>query len=301
MSSDVRIFEVGPRDGLQNESAILPVEKRLQLIEKLIDAGARDIEVGSFVHPRWVPQMADTDDLVRQLEPIDGVNYWSLIPNMKGMERALEVGVTHAAFFVSASDTHNRKNLNKGIEESLGEFHEMFVAAKEHGLTVRAYVSMVFGCPYEGEIDFGRVMDLSGTLLDMGAAMISLGDTVGIGTPIQVRRDCARAIEAYGEERIALHLHDTRGMGVTNAMVAYDVGMRCFDSSVGGIGGCPFAPGAAGNLGTEDLLYLLDSLGVDAGMSVAALSEIALWLEESADIDIPSRCSNYLQSRRKDL
>ena len=135
MSSDVRIFEVGPRDGLQNESAILPVEKRLQLIEKLIDAGARDIEVGSFVHPRWVPQMADTDDLVRQLEPIDGVNYWSLIPNMKGMERALEVGVTHAAFFVSASDTHNRKNLNKGIEESLGEFHEMFVAAKEHGLT----------------------------------------------------------------------------------------------------------------------------------------------------------------------
>mgnify|MGYP002005985684 FL=1 len=301
MGSDVRIFEVGPRDGLQNESAILSVEKRAELIKKLIDAGARDIEVGSFVHPRWVPQMADTDALVRSLEPVEGVNYWSLIPNMKGMERALEVGVTHAAFFISASDTHNRKNLNKGIEESLYEFEEMFAVAKQHDLTVRAYVSMVFGCPYEGQIDFGRVMDLSGTLLEMGAAMISLGDTVGIGTPVQVRRDCARAIEAYGEERIALHLHDTRGMGVTNAMVAYDVGMRCFDSSVGGIGGCPFAPGAAGNLGTEDLLYLLDSLGVNTGMSVASLSEIALWLEESADIDIPSRCSNYLQSRRKDL
>ncbi|MEC9441507.1 MAG: hydroxymethylglutaryl-CoA lyase [Myxococcota bacterium] len=301
MGSDVRIFEVGPRDGLQNESAILSVEKRAELIKKLIDAGARDIEVGSFVHPRWVPQMADTDALVRSLEPVEGVNYWSLIPNMKGMERALEVGVTHAAFFISASDTHNRKNLNKGIEESLHEFEEMFAVAKQHDLTVRAYVSMVFGCPYEGQIDFGRVMDLSGTLLEMGAAMISLGDTVGIGTPVQVRRDCARAIEAYGEERIALHLHDTRGMGVTNAMVAYDVGMRCFDSSVGGIGGCPFAPGAAGNLGTEDLLYLLDSLGVNTGMSVASLSEIALWLEESADIDIPSRCSNYLQSRRKDL
>jgi hydroxymethylglutaryl-CoA lyase len=301
MGSDVRIFEVGPRDGLQNESAILSIEKRAELIKKLIEAGARDIEVGSFVHPRWVPQMADTDELVRSLEPVEGVNYWSLIPNMKGMERALEVGVTHAAFFISASDTHNRKNLNKGIEESLHEFEEMFTVAKEHGLTVRAYVSMVFGCPYEGQIDFGRVMDLSGTLLEMGSAMISLGDTVGIGTPMQVRRDCARAIEAYGEDRIALHLHDTRGMGVTNAMVAYDVGMRCFDSSVGGIGGCPFAPGAAGNLGTEDLLYLLDSLGVDAGMSVASLSEIALWLEESADIDIPSRCSNYLQSRRKDL
>jgi hydroxymethylglutaryl-CoA lyase len=301
MGSDVRIFEVGPRDGLQNESAILSVEKRAELIKKLIDAGARDIEVGSFVHPRWVPQMADTDALVRSLEPVEGVNYWSLIPNMKGMERALEVGVTHAAFFISASDTHNRKNLNKGIEESLHEFEEMFAVAKQHDLTVRAYVSMVFGCPYEGQIDFGRVMDLSGTLLEMGAAMISLGDTVGIGTPVQVRRDCARAIEAYGEERIALHLHDTRGMGVTNAMVAYDVGMRCFDSSVGGIGGCPFAPGAAGNLGTEDLLYLLDSLGVHTGMSVASLSEIALWLEESADIDIPSRCSNYLQSRRKDL
>ncbi len=301
MGSDVRIFEVGPRDGLQNESAILSVEKRAELIKKLIDAGARDIEVGSFVRPRWVPQMADTDALVRSLEPVEGVNYWSLIPNMKGMERALEVGVTHAAFFISASDTHNRKNLNKGIEESLHEFEEMFAVAKQHDLTVRAYVSMVFGCPYEGQIDFGRVMDLSGTLLEMGAAMISLGDTVGIGTPVQVRRDCARAIEAYGEERIALHLHDTRGMGVTNAMVAYDVGMRCFDSSVGGIGGCPFAPGAAGNLGTEDLLYLLDSLGVNTGMSVASLSEIALWLEESADIDIPSRCSNYLQSRRKDL
>jgi hydroxymethylglutaryl-CoA lyase len=301
MGSDVGIFEVGPRDGLQNESAILSIEKRAELIKKLIEAGARDIEVGSFVHPRWVPQMADTDELVRSLEPVEGVNYWSLIPNMKGMERALEVGVTHAAFFISASDTHNRKNLNKGIEESLHEFEEMFTVAKEHGLTVRAYVSMVFGCPYEGQIDFGRVMDLSGTLLEMGSAMISLGDTVGIGTPMQVRRDCARAIEAYGEDRIALHLHDTRGMGVTNAMVAYDVGMRCFDSSVGGIGGCPFAPGAAGNLGTEDLLYLLDSLGVDAGMSVASLSEIALWLEESADIDIPSRCSNYLQSRRKDL
>ncbi|MEC9400383.1 MAG: hydroxymethylglutaryl-CoA lyase, partial [Myxococcota bacterium] len=269
MGSDVRIFEVGPRDGLQNESAILSVEKRAELIKKLIDAGARDIEVGSFVHPRWVPQMADTDALVRSLEPVEGVNYWSLIPNMKGMERALEVGVTHAAFFISASDTHNRKNLNKGIEESLHEFEEMFAVAKQHDLTVRAYVSMVFGCPYEGQIDFGRVMDLSGTLLEMGAAMISLGDTVGIGTPVQVRRDCARAIEAYGEERIALHLHDTRGMGVTNAMVAYDVGMRCFDSSVGGIGGCPFAPGAAGNLGTEDLLYLLDSLGVNTGMSVA--------------------------------
>lgn len=301
MSQDIRIFEVGPRDGLQNERAVLPVAQRVELIERLIEAGARDIEVGSFVHPRWVPQMAHTDEVMRQLAPVEGVNYWALVPNMTGMTRALEVGVTHAAFFISASDTHNRKNLNRGVDQSLEEFREMFAAAREHGVTVRAYISMVFGCPYEGEVDFARVMALSEQLLEQGAAMISLGDTIGIGGPLQVRQDCAQALAAFGPERVALHLHDTRGMGITNAMVAHAAGMRCFDSSVGGIGGCPYAPGAAGNLGTEDLLYLLESLGLKAGMEVAQLSEIALWLEQSAGIEIPSRCTNYLQSQRRDL
>lgn len=299
--SDVRIFEVGPRDGLQNERAILPVAQRVELVERLVSAGARDIEIGSFVHPRWVPQMAASDEVARQLKPVEGVRYWALVPNMRGMERALEVGVDHVALFISASDTHNRKNLNCSIQDSLRELQALSAVCEAEGVTTRAYVSMVFGCPYEGPIAFGRVMDISATLLELGVDMISLGDTVGIGRPPQVRRDCTRAVEAFGAERVALHLHDTRGMGVTNAMVAYEAGMRCFDSSVGGIGGCPFAPGAAGNLGTEDLLYLLDSLEVRSGMDVNQVSEIARWLEESAQITIPSRCTNYLQSQRKDL
>lgn len=304
MSTDahpVRIFEVGPRDGLQNESEILPVAQRVHLIERLIDAGAKDIEVGSFVHPRWVPQMAASDEVFCQLEPREDVNYWALVPNMRGLERALDVGARHLAFFISASETHNHKNLNRGISESLDELREMLTITAREGLTTRAYVSMVFGCPYEGEIEFGRVMDISATLMEMGTDMISLGDTIGIGKPLQVRRDCRRAVETFGADRIALHLHDTRGMGVTNAMVAYEVGMRCFDSSVGGIGGCPFAPGAAGNLGTEDLLYLLESLEVETPMHVGKIAEIAAWLEDEAHIDIPSRCTNYLQSQRRDL
>lgn len=301
MNEAVRIFEVGPRDGLQNESAILPVAQRVELVNRLIDAGSKDIEVGSFVHPRWVPQMAASDDVFMQLPTREGVNYWALVPNMRGLERALDVGATHLAFFISASDTHNHKNLNCGISETLNQLKHMFAITQREGMTVRAYVSMVFGCPYEGEIDFGQVMDISATLMEMGADMISLGDTIGIGKPLQVRRDCKRAIEAFGADHIALHLHDTRGMGVTNAMVAYEAGMRCFDSSVGGIGGCPFAPGAAGNLGTEDLLYLLDSMGVDSGVDVDKISHIAGWLEEEAHIDIPSRCTNYIQSQRRDM
>lgn len=297
----LRLFEVGPRDGLQNESAILPVEQRVELIHRLVKAGARDIEIGSFVHPRWVPQMAASDEVAKQIDRVEGVKYWALVPNMRGLERAIECGVDHVALFISSSETHNHKNLNRGISESLAELGEMFETIKAHGMTTRAYISMVFGCPYEGDIDFGRVMDISSTLFDMGADMLSLGDTIGIGKPLQVRRDCKRAIDTFGADRIALHLHDTRGMGVTNAMVAYEAGMRCFDSSVGGIGGCPFAPGAAGNLGTEDLLYLLDSMGVDAKMDVDQVSEIAAWLEDSAHIDIPSRCTGYLQSQRKDL
>ncbi len=299
--SAVRVFEVGPRDGLQNESEILPVEQRVQLIERLIAAGSKDIEVGSFVHPRWVPQMAASDEVFQQLKPRDDVNYWALVPNMRGLDRALDVGATHLAFFISASETHNYKNLNRGISESLDELREMLTIARDKGLTSRAYVSMVFGCPYEGDIDFGRVMDISATLIDMGTDMISLGDTIGIGKPLQVRRDCKRAVDTFGVDHVALHLHDTRGMGVTNAMVAYEAGMRCFDSSVGGIGGCPFAPGAAGNLGTEDLLYLMDSLDADTGIDVAQISKIAAWLEQEAHITIPSRCTNYLQSQRNDI
>ncbi len=297
---DVRIFEVGPRDGLQNEEIMLSVEQRVALIHKLVEAGAKDIEIGSFVHPKWIPQMANTDEVAAQITREDSVNYWALVPNMHGMERATRAQIAHVAFFISASETHNQKNLNRGISESLAELKQMSEVAQTHDITTRAYISMVFGCPYEGTIDFDRVLTIADQLFEMGVDMVSLGDTVGVGTPVQVRRDGARAVEAFGADRLALHLHDTRGMGITNAMVAYEIGMRAFDSSVGGIGGCPYAPGAAGNLGTEDLLYLLESLGVQTPMSTEKLSAIAMWLEQATGIDIPSRCTNYLQSQRAD-
>lgn len=297
----VRIFEVGPRDGLQNEKAILSVEQRVALIERLMDAGARDIEVGSFVHPKWVPQMADTDAVARQLKRRDDVNFWALVPNMRGLDRALSAEINHIAVFISASDTHNRKNLNRSIEESFVELKKIFAEARKSNLTVRAYISMVFGCPYEGEISPDRVKSVIGTLLDLGASSISLGDTTGVGTPVRVRRDCADWVETFGPEALALHLHDTRGMGLTNAFVALQAGMANFDSSVGGIGGCPYAPGAAGNLGSEDLIYLLDSVGVHTGYDMQQISNTAKWLEETCDINIPSRCTNYLFADRCDV
>lgn len=301
MEPGVRVFEVGPRDGLQNEQAILPVSQRVELIHKLVEAGSRDIEIGSFVHPKWVPQMAASDEVARQIARHPDVNYWALVPNIRGLERALEADVTHLAFFISASETHNHKNLNRSIGDTLAEIQEMFEAARGHDIVVRAYISMVFGCPYEGEIPFERVLEIGETLRAMGVDIISLGDTIGIGTPPQMMDGGRRAVEAFGVDGVALHLHDTRGLGVTNAMVAYQAGMRLFDSSVGGIGGCPYAPGAAGNLGTEDLIYLMDSMGVETGLEVSEISEIAHWLETQAEITIPSRCTNYLQSQRKDL
>jgi hydroxymethylglutaryl-CoA lyase len=301
MADQARIFEVGPRDGLQNEAAILDVETRVALIERLVDAGARDIEMGSFVHPKWLPQMANTDEVARQMTRRDGVRYWALVPNMRGLERARQAEISHIAVFVSASETHNRKNLNRSVAESMAEIKEVMAEAVAAGMEARAYVSMVFGCPYEGKIAFDRVLEISDELVGMGVGMISLGDTIGIGTPLQVRQGCQRALERFGADRLALHLHDTRGMGVTNAMVAWEAGMRSFDSSVGGIGGCPYAPGAAGNLGSEDLIYLLDSMGIETGISLEALGQTSQWLEDVAQIKVPSRCTNYLQSARHDL
>ncbi len=290
---NARIFEVGPRDGLQNEDVILSVDQKVEMIHRLVEAGARDIEIGSFVHPDWIPQLADTGEVARQIERRDDVRYWALAPNRKGLERALEAGITHVATFMSASETHNRKNVNRTIGESLRCLEESYEVALREGCTVRAYVSTVFGCPYEGDVDFDRVMDISGQLLEFGAEMISLGDTIGAGTPLQVRRECARAVEAFGSERLALHLHDTQGLALTNAFVAYELGMRAFDSSVGALGGCPYAPGAAGNLGTEDLIHLFEEIGVETGMDIEAILDTTAWIESTTDISNQSRYYEY--------
>lgn len=289
MADDIQIFEVGPRDGLQNESILLPVEQRVELIHRLVASGLKNVEIGSFVHPKWVPQMADTDRVAATIERQEGVNYWALVPNMKGLERALEHGVTHVAVFMSSSETHNQRNVNRSIAESLEGLENVISTAREEGAEVRAYVSTVFGCPYEGDVDFGRVLEIGTKLLDFGASQISLGDTTGVGEPLQVRDGARRAVAEWGSENVALHLHDTHGLAVTNVFAGYIEGIRNFDSSVGGLGGCPYAPGAPGNLGTEDLLNLMQSMSIETGVSMDDVRATSRWLETSIGFDLSGR------------
>jgi hydroxymethylglutaryl-CoA lyase len=295
----VTIVEVGPRDGLQNERIRLTVAQRLSMIRGLVAAGIRNVEVGSFVHPKWIPQMADTADVLRKLERRDDVAYWALVPNMRGLEAALEAGATHVAVFVSSSETHNKKNLNRTIAESLSGIEEVSTAALEAGCTLRGYVSTVFGCPYEGDIDFSRVLDITGSLLELGCAQVSLGDTTGMGTPAQVGAGVRRALDTYGVERLALHLHDTRGLAIANALVALGEGMRTFDSSVGGMGGCPYAPGAAGNVGTEDLVNMLHSSGYETGVNLQRLLRVSRRLEQDYGATLNSAYFRYSKTAKR--
>ncbi len=297
--TSVNIVEVGPRDGLQNERIRLDVNQKISMIEGLVDAGMTDVEVGSFVHPKWIPQMADTGEVLRRLNRREGVAYWALVPNMRGLEAALEAGATHIAVFVSSSETHNKKNLNRTIDESLANIRETAEVALREGCTLRGYVSTVFGCPYEGDIDFGRVMDITDGLLDLGCAQVSLGDTTGMGSPAQVRREIIRALERFDVEKIALHLHDTRGLAVANALVAVEVGMRTFDSSVGGMGGCPYAPGAAGNVGTEDIVNMFETSGYDTGIDLEKLLVVSRRLERDYGATLNSAYFRYSKSANR--
>ncbi|MFU8803196.1 MAG: hydroxymethylglutaryl-CoA lyase [Bradymonadaceae bacterium] len=290
------LVEVGPRDGLQNEAMLLSVEQKVELIHRLVDAGVRDIEIGSFVHPRWIPQMADTDEVARRIEKREGVRYWALVPNLKGLERALDAGIEHVAVFMSSSESHNQKNLNRSMAQSLASVQETCGRALDAGAQVRAYLSTVFGCPFEGEVDFSTVLELTAQLLDFGAFQVSLGDTIGIGTPLQVRQGCTLALDRFGTEKIALHLHDTRGLAVANALVAFEVGVRVFDASVGGMGGCPYAPGAAGNLATEDLVNLWESIGAGSSVDLDEICRTSTWLESEVGLDLPSAYLRYWKS-----
>lgn len=295
-AEQVTIVEVGPRDGLQNERVRLTTEQRIDLIERLIDAGLRHVEVGSFVHPKWIPQMANTAEVVRGLRRRDDVAYWALVPNVRGLEGAIEAGCTHVAVFVSSSETHNRRNLNRSIAESLEGLEEVTREAKAAGLSLRAYVSTVFGCPYEGDVSFDRVIEITDRLLGMGASQVSLGDTTGMGTPLQVQRSLLRALDRFGNRQIALHLHDTRGVGLANALVALEAGMRWFDTSIGGMGGCPYAPGAAGNLGTEDLVHMLHAMGVGTGLDLDRLGRVSGLLENDYGATLNSPFHRYVRS-----
>jgi len=275
----VTLYEVGPRDGLQNEPEVVSSDAKVELVTRLADAGLRRIEVTSFVSPEWIPQLADGDEVARRAPRRQGLRYSALVPNMRGYQRLLASGLSTAAFFVSASETHNRKNVNRSIREHLDRFRPVAERAKGDGISLRAYVSTVCGCPYEGKVAAPAVVALVRDLLELGADEVSLGDTIGVGTPDQVHSLVEAVAEVTPLEKVALHLHDTYGRALVNARAGYQCGIRIFDSSLGGLGGCPYAPGASGNAATEDLVDLFEASGVATGIDLDALVETAAWVE----------------------
>ena len=275
----VTLYEVGPRDGLQNESEVLSSDAKVELVTRLGDAGLRHIEVTSFVSPEWIPQLADGDEVARRVPRREGVGYSALVPNTRGYERFRASGLSVAAFFVSASESHNRKNVNRSIREHLDRFRPVAERAKGDGIPLRAYVSTVCGCPYEGEVAVPRVVAVVRELLELGADEVSLGDTIGVGTPGQVQVLVNAVADVIPLEKVALHLHDTYGRALVNAQAGYESGIRTFDSSLGGLGGCPYAPGASGNAATEDLVDLFEASGITTGVDLDVLVATAAWVE----------------------
>jgi hydroxymethylglutaryl-CoA lyase len=269
----VSIYEVSPRDGLQNEATPIPIEGKREIVLALVRAGLKRIELTSFVSPRWVPQLADAEELSRSLPAPEGVVFSALCPNAKGLERARAVGLREVAVFLSASETHNRKNTNKTIEQSFEAFSEVVPGALAAGMRVRAYVSTVWGCPYEGSVAPAVSLEITERLLELGCYQVSLGDTIGVGTPLQTRELLKGFLAEIPATKLALHFHDTRGTALANALIGLELGLRDFDASVAGVGGCPYAPGAAGNLATEDLVYMLEGMGVKTGVNLDLLIE----------------------------
>jgi len=267
----VRVVEVGPRDGLQNEPEVVPSAIKIQFIERLAASGLPAVEATSFVSPGWIPQLADAEEVFAGLRRRSGVSYPALVPNLKGLERALAAGVEEIAVFTAASETFNRKNINASIDESLARIEAVAGPARGKGLRVRGYVSCVLGCPYEGRIAKEPVVEVVRALLDLGCYEVSLGDTIGVGTPLAARRLLDSVAAACGMERLAVHFHDTRGQALANIYACLEAGVGVVDASVAGLGGCPYAQGASGNVATEDLVYMLHGLGIETGIDLPAL------------------------------
>jgi hydroxymethylglutaryl-CoA lyase len=278
LNSKARIVEVGPRDGLQNEPGEVPTAVKLELIERLADAGLPSVEATAFVSPKWVPQMADHTEVMERIRRKPGVSYPVLTPNLKGFEAARAAGASEVAIFGAASETFSKKNINCSIAESLERFLPITAAAAQHGMRVRGYVSCVLGCPYEGEVKPERVAEVAAALHAMGCYEVSLGDTIGVGTPGKTKamiEACARRVPL---ERLAGHYHDTYGQALANIYASLEAGVTTFDSSVAGLGGCPYAKGASGNVATEDVVYMLHGLGVHTGVDLDKLVAIGRWI-----------------------
>jgi hydroxymethylglutaryl-CoA lyase len=289
LPKSVRIVEVGPRDGLQNETTTVPTDKKAEFIKLLAAAGCQDIEVASFVHPKWVPQLADALELIGQLEPLPNVRYSALVPNLKGLQRAIESQIRRIAVFTAASETFNKKNINMGIQQSIDVFKPVVARALTEGMSVRGYVSTCFVCPYEGAIAREKVADVTRALFEIGVDEVSIGDTIGAATPQDVETTCGYLLQQFAGHRLAMHFHDTYGMAIANVYQALQMGFNIFDSSAGGIGGCPYAPGASGNVATEDLVYLLDRLGIKNGISLKLLRRASHFIAQELGRDLPSR------------
>ncbi len=292
----VKIVEVGPRDGLQNEKVTIPTQVKIDYITALGDAGLRVIEAGAFVSPKWVPQMADTTDVYRDIPKDPGVEYPVLVPNMRGLERAIEAGVKSIAIFTASSETFNKRNINMSIDESFENYAPVVMRARGEGMRVRGYVSTAFGCPYEGQVAPEKVLEVSARLLDLGCYEVSVGDTIGVGTPMQVQGVIGMLLQVIPASKLAMHFHDTRGTALANTLAALELGIATFDASSGGLGGCPYAPGASGNLATEDLVYMLDSMNIVTGVNLNRLVQASTIIAPYLDHPLPGR---YLQACTK--
>ena len=276
----VKIVEVGPRDGLQNEQQPISAEVKIELIHRLVGSGLGYIEAGSFVNPKWVPQMAGSDEVFQSIERTDGVTYAALTPNFQGFERAVAVRANEVAIFAAASESFSQKNINCSIDESLDRFVPIMEAAKATELPVRGYISCVVGCPYEGEVDAKKVAEVAVRLHDMGCYEVSLGDTTGVGTPGSITRVIETVADKVSIQRLAVHLHDTYGQALANIYAGLQMGIDVVDSSVAGLGGCPYAKGASGNVATEDLVYMLNGLGIEHGVDLDKLIEAGWFITE---------------------
>jgi hydroxymethylglutaryl-CoA lyase len=286
---DVTLYEVGPRDGLQNESRMVPTDDKVKLIDALSLTGLRAIEITSFVNPKWIPQLADGGEVSRRIVRQPNLVYSALVPNRQGLDAAIASGMKEVAVFMSASETHNKKNINKTIAQTLSAFRDTVPPALAAGLRVRAYVSTVYGCPYEGAVDPGKAVELARALRELGCYQISLGDTIGVANPRQVRDVLSRVFAEIPKPEIAVHFHDTRGTALANILVSVEMGITTVDAALGGLGGCPYAPGASGNVATEDVVYMLEGMGVHTGVDLDRLVDCARLASTLVGHEVPSK------------
>jgi hydroxymethylglutaryl-CoA lyase len=299
-ASHVRVVEVGPRDGLQNEAARIATADKIAFINRLAAAGHTTIEAGAFVSPKWVPQMADAAEVFAGIERRDGVRYTALVPNVQGLERALRAGVEEVAVFPAASETFSRRNLNQSIDEAIAAAGAVAAAARNASVRVRGYLSTCFGCPFEGAVPTRRVAELTERLLDLGVYEVSLSDTIGVAHPGQVTELLAAVTTRSPAGALALHFHDTRGTALVNVYAGLQAGVTTYDASAGGLGGCPYAPGATGNLATDDLIYMLDGLGLVTGVRLDGIIDASRAIEPLVGHPLPSRVFRAAQSRKTD-